>query len=132
VEQDKPPEEGQKNQSAPAAPPARQAVPAAPPAAAAARPVAPPKPEAPSLTPLQMVSPMLRSFLERLLGSGETVTVEVGKDAFTGRIFRLMLHEGWIALEHVDGRRRMFFIITGGKITAKSGEVVELAGAHAK
>jgi len=70
--------------------------------------------------------------LEEKVRSGETVTIQVGKESFTGRIFRAMLHEGWIALEHVDGRRRAFYVITGGKLTTASGEILDLAGGHAK
>jgi hypothetical protein len=108
-----------------------------PPAKAAAAPAtkpaaAPPKPEPPSLTPLEMLSPIVKAFLEQRLKSGETVTIEVGKDSFTGRIFRLMLHEGWIALEHDDGRRRGFYVITGGKVTSRTGESIVLPGGHAK
>lgn len=133
-----------KEEKAPAAAPAPAARPVAPaptaaapakPAAAApaaAKPAAPPKVEAPSLPPLEMLSPRLKMVLEEKVRSGETVTIEVGKESFTGRIFRIMLHEGWIALEHVDGRRRPFWVITGGRLTTANGETLELAGGHAK
>ena len=139
-------EQDKKEEKAPAAAPAPAARPVAPaataaapakpaaaaPAAAAAKPAPPPKVEAPSLPPLQMLSPRLKMVLEEKVRSGETVTIEVGKESFTGRIFRIMLHEGWIALEHVDGRRRPFYVITGGRITTANGETLELAGGHAK
>jgi len=87
-------------------------------------------PEAKAGTPLvpaaisKAISQQLKSFLDDHLASGELVTVAVGKDqAFTGRIFRLMLEEGWIAVEHEDGRRRAFYIITGGSIKGPAGEV---------
>lgn len=118
----------------PAPPPAKPAAPAATaPASAPARPPAPPaKGEVSSPTPLQMMTPQLKTFLEQKLRSGEQVTIEVGKDSFTGRIFRTMVHEGWIALEHVDGRRRPFMIIEGGRLSDRSGTVVQLPGGHAK
>lgn len=83
---------------------------------APSRPAAPPKPEVASLTPLQMISVELKSFLEEKLASGDPVTVEARKETFTGRIFRLNLEEGWIALEHEDGRRRAMYVIEGGRI----------------
>ncbi len=70
----------------------------------------------------------LRDLLERAHAGGEPVTVEVRKTSFTGRIFRMMLQEGWIALEHPDGRRRAFIIIEGGRIRSDSGEELPLPG----
>lgn len=92
---------------------------------------APPKPAAASPTPDEMIGPELRSFLEAHLRSGSPVTVEVGKVSFTGRIFRLMLHEGWIAVEHVDGRRRAFWVYQGGTIAGADGGRIPLGGGHA-
>lgn len=71
----------------------------------------------PSLPPLEMIPGELRSFLQQKLASGDPVTVEARKETFTGRIFRLNLEEGWIALEHEDGRRRAMYVIEGGRIT---------------
>jgi hypothetical protein len=111
-------------------------VPAQPAAVAPAAPPkpapAPPKVEAPSLTPAEMITAELLTFLEERLKSGEPVTVDVNKQTFTGRLFRLMLHEGWIALEHVDGRRRAFYVIEGGKLRSRAGVEVSLPGGHGK
>lgn len=75
-----------------------------------------------------MIGSELKAFLEEKLRTGEQVRIEAKKASFTGRIFRLMLHEGWIALEHVDGRRRPFWIIQGGRIITSSGEQIALPG----
>ena len=64
-----------------------------------------------------MIPAELRSFLQQKLASGDPVTVEARKESFTGRIFRLNLEEGWIALEHEDGRRRAMYVIEGGRIS---------------
>ena len=112
----------------PASPPASAPVPAA-----AARPAAsPPKVEAPSLPPSEMLGAELKAFLHEKLMSGEEVTVEIGKDLLTGRIFRTMIDEGWFALEHVDGRRKAFMLIQGGKIRSRSGREFTLPGGHGK
>jgi hypothetical protein len=119
----------QEGKPAPAPSPAS----APPPAPAAAKPAAPPpKVEAPSLPPSEMISAELKAFLHEKLQSGEDVTIEVGKQIFTGRIFRTLIEEGWIALEHVDGRRQAFFLITGGKVRSQSGQEFTLPGAHGK
>lgn len=70
-----------------------------------------------SPSPLEMIPAELRSFLQQKLDTGDPVTVEARKETFTGRIFRLNLEEGWIALEHEDGRRRAMYVIEGGRIT---------------
>lgn len=44
------------------------------------------------------------------------MTIESKKARFTGRIFRLMLDEGWVALEHEDGRREAWFVTEPGTI----------------
>jgi len=73
------------------------------------------------------ITPKLREFLEGNLATGDYVTIAIGKDdSFTGRIYRLMLDEGWIAIEHEDGRRRAFFVTTGGRIAAPGGEEIAL------
>lgn len=46
--------------------------------------------------------------------------------SFTGRLFRMKLNEGWIGMEHVDGRRKAFIIITGGTIRTQNGEEIQL------
>ena len=100
---------------------------------AAAKPAAPPpKVEAPSLPPSAMMSPELKAFLRDKLRSGEEVTVEVNKTVFTGRIFRTMIDEGWLALEHLDGRRKAIMLIEGGRVTSESGQEFPLPGAHGK
>jgi len=93
---------------APAAGPSAPAAPA--PAAASATP-------APVRTPLEMIPEELQAFLKRKLESGDPVTVEARKETFTGSIFRLNLEEGWIAMEHEDGRRRPVYVIEGGRIS---------------
>ena len=92
----------------------------------------PPKVEVPSLPPDEMLSTELKEFLSAVVKSGEEVVVEVGKSSFTGRVFRTMVHEGWIALEHVDGRRQAFMVITGGRIRAKDGREFTFPGGHGK
>ncbi len=73
------------------------------------------------------ITSKLKEFLEGNLSTGDYVTIAIGKeDPFTGRIYRLMLDEGWIAMEHDDGRRRAFFVTTGGKIAAPGGEEIPL------
>lgn len=90
-----------------------------------------PKPApAPPVSPLEMIPAELRSFLQQKLASGDPVTIEARKESFTGRIFRLNLHEGWIALEHEDGRRRAMYVIEGGRIT-DGGREMPLGGAGA-
>jgi len=69
------------------------------------------------------MAPDLASYLQGKLASGDPVTIEVRKESFTGRIFRLMLEEGWIAIEHEDGRRRAFFVTEGGVIRDGSSEM---------
>jgi hypothetical protein len=102
-----------------------------PPAPAAAP--APPAtaPPAPAVrTPLEMIPDELRLFLSRKLESGDPITIEARKETFTGRIFRLNLEEGWIAMEHEDGRRRAVYVIEGGRVT--DGETdLPLGGAAA-
>jgi len=100
---------------------------------APAKPAAPPpKVETPSLPPAEMLSQELKAFLSACVKSGEEVTVEIGKSTFTGKIFRTMVHEGWIALEHVDGRRRPFMVIEGGKIRSADGREFTFPGGHGK
>jgi 4Fe-4S binding domain len=73
------------------------------------------------------ITAKLKEFLEGNLGTGDYVTIAIGKeDPFTGRIYRLMLEEGWIAIEHDDGRRRAFFVTTGGRIASPDGEEIPL------
>ena len=123
----------------PASPPGGTPDPPVPPAhVAGAQAAAPPRPapaapkvEVPAKSPDEMISTVLRSFLEARLREGSPVTVDVGKTSFTGRIFRLMLHEGWIAVEHVDGRRRAFFVYEAGSISGPDGSTIAFgAAAH--
>lgn len=73
------------------------------------------------------ITPQLKEFLETNLSTGDYVTIAIGKDdSFTGRIYRLMLEEGWIAIEHEDGRRRAFFVTTGGRIAIHGGPDIPL------
>lgn len=76
----------------------------------------------------KMISPKLKALLEKNLASGDPLTIQLKKMAFTGRVFRLMLDEGWIALENDDGRRKGCYLITGGKITTMTGEEMSLPG----
>ena len=100
---------------------------------APAKPAAPPpKVEVPSLPPAEMFSQELKDFISACVRSGDEVVVEIGKSSFTGKIFRTMIHEGWIALEHVDGRRKAFMVIEGGKIRAKDGKEFAFPGGHGK
>jgi len=98
--------------------PAPASASAAPPAAQDA---APPRPDEGFLPPPDYFGAPLKAFLEEKRRDGEQVTIEAGKETFTGRIFRLSLEEGWIALEHIDGRRRAFIIMEGGKIRTQDG-----------
>ena len=88
--------------------------------------------KAPALQPtvspaiIKMITPQLKTFLENRMASGDEVTIELKKNTFTGRIYRLMLDEGWIAMESFDGQRRALYVITGGKMTSPSGEEVTL------
>jgi len=84
------------------------------------------------LPPPDYFAAPLRAFLEAKRRDGEQVTIEVGKVTFTGRIFRLSLEEGWIALEHIDGRRRAFIIMEGGKIKTQDGLETPLPAAGHK
>jgi len=111
-----------------ATPPAQEKGAAAP--AAAAKP-APPKPAPkapppPSPPPAEMIGKPIKTFVQRHIDTGEPVTIETKRDRFTGRIFRSMIDEGWIAVEHVDGRRRAFYLIEGGTISSRDGETLEL------
>ncbi|MGH9868786.1 MAG: hypothetical protein ACREAA_11565 [Candidatus Polarisedimenticolia bacterium] len=74
------------------------------------------------------MTPELASYLEGKLASGDPVTIEIRNESFTGRVFRLMLQEGWIALEHEDGRRCAFFVTEGGVIRDGSTQLT-LGGA---
>jgi hypothetical protein len=78
-----------------------------------------------------MVPPELASWLEARLASGDPVTLESKKESFTGRIFRIMMQEGWIVLEHEDGRRRAFFVTEGGTIRDGSSSMPLGGGAPA-
>jgi hypothetical protein len=114
---------------APAAAVENKPVPGAAPAPSAG--TSAPKPAAPpSLTPLEMIPAELKQFLQEKLASGDPVTIEARKESFTGRIFRLTLEEGWIALEHEDGRRRAMYVIEGGRISDGRREM-PLGGAGA-
>jgi len=114
-----------------AEPAAAGGAPAAGDAAAAADAAAAPE-AAHGLLPLvnvggKAITPQLREFLEGNLQTGDYVTIVLGKDdPFTGRIYRLMLDEGWIAIEHEDGRRRAFFVTTGGRIGTPGGAEIPL------
>lgn len=88
------------------------------------------QPEAPPdegfFPPADLISKDLRSFLEEKLATGEPITVDIQRQQFTGRLVRVKLNEGWIAVEHVDGRRRAFIIIRGGTIRTQAGDEVTL------
>lgn len=107
---------------------AKPAVPAAAPAEGKAPtpPPAKPAPPPPSPPPAEMIDKKLRVFLEKQVASGETITIETKRGSFTGRLFKMLLEEGWIALEHVDGRRRAYYLIEGGTISSPSGESFDL------
>jgi len=109
--------------------PAPASASAAPPSAHDA---APPRPDDGFLPRPDYFGAPLRAFLEEKRRDGEQVTIEVGKVTFTGRIFRLSLEEGWIALEHIDGRRRAFIIMEGGKIKTQDGLETPLPAAGHK
>ncbi|HET6372856.1 MAG TPA: hypothetical protein VFG76_06090 [Candidatus Polarisedimenticolia bacterium] len=79
-----------------------------------------------------LIGPDVRAFLGDRVRQGDPVTIEIGKTSFTGRIFRTMLEEGWIALEHVDGRRKAFMIIEGGKIKTQAGAEIQLPALSGK
>ena len=99
--------------------PSAAAQPPAPadPASAAAAPAAASTPPALVRTPLEMIPEELQLFLKGKLESGDPVTIEARKETFTGSIFRLNLEEGWIAMEHEDGRRRAVYVIEGGRVS---------------
>jgi hypothetical protein len=73
-----------------------------------------------------MIGPATAALLREQLRSGSPVVVEIGKGSFTGRVYRLMLDEGWLAVEHTDGRRRPFMLISGGKIRLQDGREITL------
>jgi hypothetical protein len=79
-----------------------------------------------------MIDPELKTFLHDRLQSGEDVTIAIDKTSFTGRIFRTLIEEGWIALEHADGRRKAFTLIAGGTIRGRSGAELTLPGGRGK
>jgi len=79
-----------------------------------------------------MIGKQIKTFLQRHVDTGEPVTIETKRDRFTGRIFRTMVEEGWIAMEHVDGRRRAFYLIEGGTISSRDGETLELPSLSGK
>ncbi len=116
-----------------AAPAAAKPAPAAkaPPAAAKPAPAAK-APPPPSPPPAEMIGKPIKTFVQRHVDTGEPVTIENKRDRFTGRIFRTMIDEGWIAMEHVDGRRRAFYLIEGGTLSSRDGESVELPSLSGK
>ncbi len=73
-----------------------------------------------------MIGSQTAELLREQLRSGAPVVVEIGKSTFEGRIYRLMLDEGWLAVEHTDGRRRAFMLIQGGRIRLAGGREVVL------
>ena len=118
--------------NAPAPGPAPATSSAAPPTALDAATALAPRPGDGFLPPADFFGAPLKAFLDQKRRDGEQVTIEVGKVTFTGRIFRLALDEGWIALEHIDGRRRAFIIMEGGKITTQDGVETALPSAGHK
>ncbi len=83
-------------------------------------------PEEGFFPPPDLIGKDLKSFLEEKLETGEPITIELKKATFTGRLFRIMLNEGWIGMEHIDGRRKAFIIIQGGTIRTQAGDEVAL------
>lgn len=89
-------------------------------------------PDAGFFPPADLISKDLRSFLAEKLATGEPITVEVEGRQFTGRLVRAQLNEGWIAVEHVDGRRKAFIIIRGGTIRTQAGDAISLPAVAGK
>lgn len=82
--------------------------------------------------PSNVIDKELKRFLEEKIETGEPFTIELKNTSFTGRLFRMALKEGWIALEHVDGRRKAFIILSGGTIRTSAGEEILLPTMAAK
>lgn len=111
--------------------------PAKPAASAPAKPAAPAGPADAVIgefffPPPGVIGKELKGFLEERLETGEPFTITSKKASFTGRLFRMALKEGWIALEHIDGRRKAFIIIRGGTIKTSTGEEISLPTIPAK
>jgi hypothetical protein len=66
------------------------------------------------------------SALEERKKLGEEVTVHslAKKLTFTGNVVRIDSDEGFVVLEHIDGRRRGLYFILGGSLSTKDGQEV--------
>jgi hypothetical protein len=100
----------------------------APPRPAGARPAPAPKKPAPSPEEIAAARAKAVALFEekKRLGEEVTVTVQHKSITFTGRVVKIAAEDGFVVLEHVDGRRRGLYFILGGHAEAKDGQKVEL------
>ncbi len=116
---------------APAAPAAGAKPAAAKPAAprpAGAKPAPPPKKPEPTREEIDAARAKAVALFEekKRLGEEVTVTVEHKSITFTGQVVRIEPEDGFVVLEHVDGRRKGLYFILGGHAEAKDGQKIEL------
>jgi len=91
-----------------------------------------PKPAAPAVhagpDPKEILAMRERvvAVLEEKKRLGEPVTVSVlhKEVSLTGRVVRIEPEEGFVVIEHVDGRRRGLYFILGGSLKTKDGQEI--------